>query len=117
ARQGFWARLRERGRSVRPAPALGGLAVVAVVVVFGGLLLARPPPTGSTTRGTAAAPAVRNGAAGADQGAQRFGPLPRPALRSPAPTASQGAAPSAASGAQYAGPVTVTAVTATVNLP
>ena len=66
ARRSFRVRLRERVRSVRLAPALGALAVVAVVVVFGGLLLSRPHPAGESTSSTVAQPAARNGAGSAD---------------------------------------------------
>jgi hypothetical protein len=118
ARRSFWARLRESLRRVQLAPALGGLAVLAVVVVFGGLLLSRPHATGSTTSGAVGQPAARQGVNNADQNTATFGPLPRPALQSPvASHPPQGATPSTVQRAQYAGPVTVTAVTAGVTLP
>lgn len=117
ARRSFWIRLRERAAGLQLAPVMGGLAALAVVVVVGGLLLSGPHSAGSTTSGSLAQPAGPRGAAGADQNARTFGPLPRPALRSPAATPPQGAAPTTVQRAAYTGPVTVTAVTAQVALP
>jgi len=118
ARRSFWERLGESLRRIQLAPALGGLAVLVVVVAVGGLLLSRPHANSGSTSATVAQPGPRSAVGGADQNAQAFGPLPRPALHSPAASPAQGATPSAPQRApEYAGPVTVTAVTAKVTLP
>lgn len=106
ARRSPWTRFLESARRVQLGPALAGLAVLLVVVVAGGLLLQHGGPHASSA-GSAAFSQTRtapnaaqpNAAAGAD--AVTFGPLPPP----PQPTGG------------YAGPVTVTAVTASAPLP
>ncbi|HEX6347868.1 MAG TPA: hypothetical protein VF160_00565 [Candidatus Dormibacteraeota bacterium] len=106
ARRSPWARFLESARRVQLGPALGGLAVLLVVVVAGGLLLQHGGPHASSAGSAAEGPtrtapnaAQPNGAAGAD--VVTFGPLPPP----PQPTGG------------YAGPVNVTAVTASVAVP
>jgi hypothetical protein len=118
ARRSVWVRLREGLGRVRLVPVMGGLAALVVMVVIGGLLLSAPHGAGgaATSSTSQSAPREGTGGAAADNHAQNFGPLPRPALHPPM-ASTQGATPSTAQAAQYAGPVTVTAVTAQLALP
>lgn len=118
-RRPWWVRFATGARRLNLVPYAGALAALVLVIGAGGLLLSgRHAGGGAATTSSQAGGAQASKQAGSDSAA--FGALPRPALHPAAAPAVTGTAPEATpSGhtAQYAGPVTVSAVTARPALP